>query len=108
MKILLITLLLALPVAAQEATSGITQKRLAKVLDVLDKTEAVVKAQNAELEAKNAVIAAKEAQIKAQDTQIAFINLSLKAREEEVTALRSMRCSTTSFLFGLLKRKSCS
>lgn len=108
MKILLITFLLALPVAAQEATSGITQKRLAKVLDVLDKTEAVVKAQQAEIEAKNAVIAAKEAQIKAQDTQIAFINLSLKAREEEVVALRKVKCSTTSFFWGIIKRKACS
>ena len=103
MKILLITLLLALPVAAQTDT-----QRLAKVLDVLDKTEAVVKAQNAELEAKNAVIAAKEAQIKAQDAQIAFINLSLKAREEEVVALRKVKCSTTSFFWGIIKRKACS
>jgi len=108
MKILLITFLLALPVAAQEATSGITQKRLAKVLDVLDKTEAVVKAQQAELEAKNAVIDAKNAQIKAQDAQIAFLNLSLKAREEEVTALRKVKCSTTSFFWGIIKRKACS
>lgn len=108
MKVLLITFLLALPVAAQEATSGITQKRLAKVLDVLDKTEAVVKAQQAEIEAKNAVIAAKEAQIKAQDAQIAFINLSLKAREEEVVALRKVKCSTTSFFWGIIKRKACS
>lgn len=103
MKILLITLLLALPVAAQTDT-----QRLAKVLDVLDKTEAVVKAQNAELEAKNAVIAAKEAQIKAQDAQITFINLSLKAREEEVVALRKVKCSTTSFFWGIIKRKACS
>ena len=107
MKILLITLLLALPVAAQEATSGITQKRLAKVLDVLDKTEAVVKAQQAELEAKNAVIAAKEAQIKAQDAQIAFINLSLKAREEEVTALRKIKCSKTKFFWGIISVTKC-
>ena len=108
MKILLITFLLALPVAAQEATSGITQKRLAKVLDVLDKTEAVVKAQQAELEAKNAVIDAKNAQIKAQDAQIAFLNLSLKAREQEVDALRKIKCSTTSFFWGIIKRKACS
>lgn len=104
MKILLITFLLAIPVAAQTDT----QKRLAKVLDVLDKTEAVVKAQQAEIEAKNAVIDAKNAQIKAQDAQIAFINLSLKAREEEVTALRKVKCSTTSFFWGIIKRKACS
>lgn len=103
MKILLITFLLALPVAAQTDT-----QRLAKVLDVLDKTEAVVKAQQAEMDAKNAVIAAKEAQIKAQDAQIAFINLSLKAREEEVVALRKVKCSTTSFFWGIIKRKACS
>ena len=107
MKILLITFLLALPVAAQEATSGITQKRLAKVLDVLDKTEAVVKAQNAELEAKNAVIAAKEAQIKAQDTQIAFLTLTVKSRQEEVDALRKVKCNKKIFLFGLIKTVSC-
>lgn len=103
MKILLITFLLALPVAAQTDT-----QRLAKVLDVLDKTEVVVRAQQAELEAKNAVIAAKEAQVKAMDTQIAFINLSLKAREEEVVALRKVKCSTTSFFWGIIKRKACS
>ena len=108
MKILLITFLLALPVAAQEATSGITQKRLAKVLDVLDKTEAVVKAQQAEMDAKNAVIAAKEAQIKAQDTQIAFLTLTVKSRQEEVDALRKVKCSTTSFFWGIIKRKACS
>lgn len=103
MKILLITFLLALPVAAQTDT-----QRLAKVLDVLDKTEAVVKAQNAELEAKNAVIAAKEAQIKAQDTQIAFLTLTVKSRQEEVDALRKVKCSTTSFFWGIIKRKACS
>ena len=102
MKILLITFLLALPVAAQTDT-----QRLAKVLDVLDKTEAVVSAQKAEIEAKNAVIAAKEAQIKAMDTQIAFLNLSLKAREEEVTALRKIKCSSVSFFWGIIKRKAC-
>lgn len=102
MKILLITFLLALPVVAQDS------QRLAKVLDVLDKTEAVVKAQQAEIEAKNAVIDAKNAQIKAQDAQIAFLNLSLKAREEEVTALRKVKCSTTSFFWGIIKRKACS
>ena len=103
MKILLITLLLALPVAAQTDT-----QRLAKVLDVLDKTEAVVKAQNAELEAKNAVIAAKEAQIKAQDAQITFLTLTVKSRQEEVDALRKVKCSTTSFFWGIIKRKACS
>ena len=102
MKVLLITFLLALPVAAQTDT-----QRLAKVLDVLDKTEAVVSAQKAEIEAKNAVIAAKEAQIKAMDTQIAFLNLSLKAREEEVTALRKIKCSSVSFFWGIIKRKAC-
>ena len=102
MKILLITFLLAVPVAAQTDT-----QRLAKVLDVLDKTEAVVSAQKAEIEAKNAVIAAKEAQIKAMDTQIAFLNLSLKAREEEVTALRKIKCSSVSFFWGIIKRKAC-
>lgn len=103
MKILLITFLLALPVAAQTDT-----QRLAKVLDVLDKTEAVVKAQQAEIEAKNAVIAAKEAQIKAMDTQIAFLTLTVKSRQEEVTALRKVKCSTTSFFWGIIKRKACS
>lgn len=103
MKILLITFLLALPVAAQTDT-----QRLAKVLDVLDKTEAVVKAQQAELEAKNAVIAAKEAQIKAQDAQIAFLTLTVKSRQEEVDALRKVKCSTTSFFWGIIKRKACS
>ena len=103
MKILLITFLLALPVAAQTDT-----QRLAKVLDVLDKTEAVVKAQNAELEAKNAVIAAKEAQIKAQDAQITFLTLTVKSRQEEVDALRKVKCSTTSFFWGIIKRKACS
>ena len=103
MKILLITFLLALPVAAQTDT-----QRLAKVLDVLDKTEAVVKAQQAEIEAKNAVIAAKEAQIKAQDTQIAFLTLTVKSRQEEVDALRKVKCSTTSFFWGIIKRKACS
>lgn len=104
MKILLITFLLALPVAAQTDT----QKRLAKVLDVLDKTEAVVKAQQAEIEAKNAVIDAKNAQIKAQDAQIAFLTLTVKSRQEEVTALRKIKCSTTSFFWGIIKRKACS
>lgn len=102
MKILLITLLLALPVAAQTDT-----QRLAKVLDVLDKTEAVVKAQQAEIEAKNAVIAAKEAQIKAQDTQIAFLTLTVKSRQEEVDALRKVKCNKKIFLFGLIKTVSC-
>ena len=103
MKILLITFLLALPVAAQTDT-----QRLAKVLDVLDKTEAVVKAQQAEIEAKNAVIAAKEAQIKAQDAQITFLTLTVKSRQEEVDALRKVKCSTTSFFWGIIKRKACS
>lgn len=103
MKILLITFLLALPVAAQTDT-----QRLAKVLDVLDKTEAVVRAQQAELDAKNAVIAAKEAQIKAQDAQIAFLTLTVKSRQEEVDALRKVKCSTTSFFWGIIKRKACS
>lgn len=104
MKILLITFLLTIPVAAQTDT----QKRLAKVLDVLDKTEAVVKAQQAELEAKNAVIDAKNAQIKAQDAQIAFLTLTVKSRQEEVDALRKVKCSTTSFFWGIIKRKACS
>lgn len=103
MKILLITFLLALPVAAQTDT-----QRLAKVLDVLDKTEAVVKAQQAEIEAKNAVIDAKNAQIKAQDAQIAFLTLTVKSRQEEVDALRKVKCSTTSFFWGIIKRKACS
>lgn len=102
MKILLITFLLTIPVAAQTDT-----QRLAKVLDVLDKMEAVVKAQQAELEAKNAVIVAKDAQIKAQDAQIAFLNLSLKAREEEVTALRKIKCSKTKFFWGIISTTKC-
>lgn len=102
MKILLITFLLALPVAAQTDT-----QRLAKVLDVLDKTEAVVKAQQAELDAKNAVIAAKEAQIKAQDTQIAFLTLTVKSRQEEVDALRKIKCSKTKFFWGIISTTKC-
>lgn len=102
MKILLITLLLALPVAAQTDT-----QRLAKVLDVLDKTEAVVSAQKAEIEAKNAVIAAKEAQIKAMDTQIAFLTLTVKSRQEEVDALRKIKCAKTKFLWGIISTTKC-
>jgi len=100
MKILLITFLLALPVAAQTDT-----QRLAKVLDVLDKTEAVVSAQKAEIEAKNAVIAAKEAQIKAMDTQIAFLTLTVKSRQEEVEALRKIKCSYCVVFLGNHQKK---
>lgn len=102
MKILLITFLLAIPVAAQTDT-----QRLAKALDVLDKTEAVVKAQQAEMDAKNAVIAAKEAQIKAQDTQIAFLTLTVKSRQEEVDALRKIKCSKTKFFWGIISTTKC-
>ena len=108
MKILLITFLLAIPVAAQEATSGITQKRLAKVLDVLDKTETVVASQFKEIEAYKMTVDSQKQLIEAQNKLIELQKLVLSARQEEVDALRKVKCSTTSFFWGIIKRKACS
>lgn len=102
MKILLITLLLALPVAAQTDT-----QRLAKVLDVLDKTEAVVASQFKEIEAYKMTVDSQKQLIEAQNKLIELQKLVLSARQEEVDALRKLRCETTSFLFGLIRVKRC-
>lgn len=103
MKILLITFLLAIPVAAQTDT----QKRLAKVLDVLDKTEAVVASQFKEIEAYKMTVDSQKQLIEAQNKLIELQKLVLSARQEEVDALRKLRCETTSFLFGLIRVKRC-
>lgn len=102
MKILLITFLLAIPVAAQTDT-----QRLAKVLDVLDKTETVVASQFKEIEAYKMTVDSQKQLIEAQNKLIELQKLVLSARQEEVDALRKLRCETTSFLFGLIRVKRC-
>ena len=102
MKILLITFLLTIPVAAQTDT-----QRLAKVLDVLDKTEAVVASQFKEIEAYKMTVDSQKQLIEAQNKLIELQKLVLSARQEEVDALRKLRCETTSFLFGLIRVKRC-
>ena len=78
----------------------VANQRLAKTLDTLEKTEK-------ERDAYVKVADAQDKVIDSQKGQIDLLKLALKAREEEVEALRSLKCNKTSWLFGLVKVTKC-
>lgn len=78
----------------------VANARLVRTLDALEKTEAV-------LAAKSAEMAAKDALLDNHEQMIALQAGIIQARDEEVKALRKIKCSTTSFAWGIIKVKKC-
>ena len=78
----------------------IANQRTEKVLNDLDKSEA----EKHSLERENAALQKNAALSEA-------LHLSdqamLKSKDDELSVFRKMKCNTSSFLFGLYKKKSC-
>ena len=88
----------------QAAPSGddctIANQRLVKTLDALDKSENEKKT----LEVENLVLKRLEV---INASFLAAKDQMLKSKDGELTVLRNLKCSKTSFLFGLISKKTC-
>lgn len=95
-----ITILFILISAFAVNAQDIQGQRLLKALDALEKTEAVVAAQEREITAlKRSNDLYVERDVLRLDT--------IKAKDEEIAALRKMNCDKTIFLFGIIKTVRC-
>ena len=88
----------------QPAASGgdctIVNQRLEKTLAALNKSETEKKADENTIAALLKLDAANNALSAAKDATI-------QSKEDENKILRAIKCSTTSFVFGLIKKKTC-
>jgi hypothetical protein len=96
-------LALAIGVTSSQAQTdklAISEQRLNKVLDALDKAEALSVAKDETILAKDDVIKAKDESIIAKDALI-------KAQDEQIQRLIKIKCSTSSFLIFIYRSKKC-
>lgn len=78
----------------------IVNQRLDKTLDALEKSEAEKAAQVVTIDALLKLDAVNNALIGAKDSL-------LKSKDAELEVFRKLKCSKTSFLFGLISKKTC-
>lgn len=97
--ILIVCLLMGYAVNAQ-TKEQIADQRLSKTLDALEASEKYASA----LERENASL---KRQVQLQDERDQLRVDAIKARDEEIKALRSIKCSKTRFFWGVITVKKC-
>jgi hypothetical protein len=85
--------------SASAQTDDLT-KMLDKALNEVEASRAVIKAQQAEIEAWKRVDLANQAVSEAKDKIIL-------AKDKQIETLTALKCNKTSFLFGLISKKTC-
>jgi hypothetical protein len=100
MKALILTLILATVSAAQVSVSQSFVDDATKAFIELRAEREVNKAYEREMQAKNLLIESQKNLIESQKQQNIFL-------AEQNKALAAIRCDTTSFFFGLIKKKQC-
>lgn len=99
MKFVLSIVFIIFASLAVSAQTDVNAQRLAKVLDLLEKTEAELKAERAITASQGRLI----------DTQVALLDIKdavIKAKDQEIASLRALKCETTQF-FWVYKKKRC-
>jgi hypothetical protein len=100
MKALILTLILATVSAAQVSVSQSFVDDATKAFIELRAEREVNKAYEREMQAKNLLIESQKNLIESQKQQNIFL-------AEQNKALAAIRCDTTSFFFGLIKKNQC-
>ena len=99
-KLLLIAIFLFAGSVSAQTTEEALTKALNKSLNEVEASRVAINAQNAVIEAQKAQIGAMAREAEAKD-------LLIKLQNAELDRMRAVKCSTTSFLFGVIKNKRC-
>ena len=100
MKKLILTIFLFTASISAQTTEEALAKALNKSLNEVEASRVAITAQNAVIEAQKAQMAAMAREAEAKD-------MLIKLQNAELDRMRAVKCSTTSFLFGLIKNKRC-
>lgn len=101
MKTLILTLILA--ISAHSQTVQVSQG----FVDDATKAFIELRAERAVTKAQEAEISSKTELIKAQSLLIESLKTGIEARDAQIKALAALRCDTTFYFFGIIKKKNC-